>query len=435
VFSPTATQSLGYVASMLEAGIPVVYLYIADAHDNRGGPGTFGPGEAGYVAQLKAYDKAWGQFFARLAADRIDQSNTLFIVTADEGDHFVGGAPSPANCDGVHVPCTYFYADGVTRSVGELTTNLDSVLSTQRGNNTQFLVHADDAPTIYVQGNPLPTAPVTRTLEQDLGQLIWVNPLPGKIGEVDQLAPFLADQAEMRFLHMVTSSPARTPTVTMFGNPDYFFQTTSSRLPINPTNCTTSPATCVFQNNLFAWNHGDVQSDIVTTFLGIVGPGVRNTGIESAIWSDHTDVRPTMLALLGLKDDYVHDGRALVEVFQPQALNSTLRHNFGAYVQLATAYKQLNAPLGALARGTLGVATRAATSSTPGDSAYNAWLALIGGVTTQRDTLAAQMKAALDGATFGGGFDAAAAAPVAEGAGRFTESARLMMLSRQGNQH
>ena len=33
-FDPTASQSLGYVAAMLEAGVPVVYFYIADAHDN-----------------------------------------------------------------------------------------------------------------------------------------------------------------------------------------------------------------------------------------------------------------------------------------------------------------------------------------------------------------------------------------------------------------
>ena len=46
------TQSLGYAATMLEAGVQVVYVYIADAHDNRSASGTFGPGEAGYVAQL-----------------------------------------------------------------------------------------------------------------------------------------------------------------------------------------------------------------------------------------------------------------------------------------------------------------------------------------------------------------------------------------------
>jgi hypothetical protein len=63
-FSPTASQTLGYLATMLEAGVPVVYGYIADAHDNRG-PAlsdvpfaspekTFGPGEAGYGKQLQA---------------------------------------------------------------------------------------------------------------------------------------------------------------------------------------------------------------------------------------------------------------------------------------------------------------------------------------------------------------------------------------------
>src|SRR6266700_7903032 len=91
IFSPTATQSLGYAATMLEAGVQVVYLYVSDAHDNRSGPGTFGPGEAGYVAQLKQYDTAFGKFFARLAADGITRDNTLFVVTPDENDHFVGG--------------------------------------------------------------------------------------------------------------------------------------------------------------------------------------------------------------------------------------------------------------------------------------------------------------------------------------------------------
>jgi hypothetical protein len=271
IFSPTATQTLGYVATMLEAGVPVVYAYIADAHDNRSGFGTFGPGEAGYVAQLAAYDKAWGQFFARLAADGIDQSNTLFIFTADENDHFVGGTPTPADCDGVHTPCTYVFPNSTLRSVGELTANLDSILFTQRGNQTQFLVHSDDAPTIYIDGNPKPTDAVTRALEHDLAALTWINPLPGKNNQVDQLAQFLADQAEMKVLHMVTSSPARTPSLAMFGNPDYFFQTTRGSLPLAPQNCGANPTLCVVQNSAFAWNHGDVQRDITRTWFGMVG--------------------------------------------------------------------------------------------------------------------------------------------------------------------
>ena len=150
IFNPTATQTLGYVAAMLEKGVQVVYGYIADAHDNRSGPEHFGPGEAGYVAQLQAYDKAWGRFFARLAADGIDKSNTLFIFAGDN-DHFVGGAPTPANCDGVTTPCVYVYPTTNARSVGELNANCpNSLLLTQRGNSTPFLVHADDAPNIYI---------------------------------------------------------------------------------------------------------------------------------------------------------------------------------------------------------------------------------------------------------------------------------------------
>src|SRR5262249_26454981 len=53
-FNPSASQSLGYLATMLEAGIPVVYGYIADAHDNHvTGSGTFGPGELGFEEQLQ----------------------------------------------------------------------------------------------------------------------------------------------------------------------------------------------------------------------------------------------------------------------------------------------------------------------------------------------------------------------------------------------
>ena len=404
IFSPTATQTLGYLASMLEAGIPVVYAYIADAHDNRSGPGTFGPGEAGYVAQLQAYDKAWGQFFARLEAHGINKTNTLFIFTADENDHFVGGSPTPANCDGVTTPCTYVYpgTNPPVRSVGELTANLDSILLTQRGNQTAFLVHADDAPNIYIDGNPRPTDAVTRQLELDLAQLTWVNPLPGKTGQVDKLAQFLADQAEMKLLHMVTSSPARTPTLTMFGDPDYFFQTTRGALPLAPQNCGTNSALCVSQNGAFAWNHGDVQQDITRTWLGMVGPGVRIQGRDDSVFSDHTDLRPTVLLLLGLKDDYMHDGRALIEKLErravPAAVSRGDKDEDADFVELASIYKQVTAPLGKLARTSLRLATRSITGT---DTTYAWFLNEIGLITTERDQLAGEIKRALNAAEFG----------------------------------
>ena len=47
----------------------------------------------------------------------------------------------------------------------------------------------------------------------------------------------IADQAEMKLLHMVTSSPARTPTLTMFGNDNYFFQNGSGGACASQADC------------------------------------------------------------------------------------------------------------------------------------------------------------------------------------------------------
>jgi hypothetical protein len=347
-FSPLATQSLGYAATMLEAGVQVVYLYIADAHDNRFGFGTFGPGEAGYVAQLKQYDTAFGKFFARLAADGITKDNTLFVVTPDENDHFVGGAPSPANCDGVNVACNY-----AAGQKGEIDALIDRLLVTQRANGTAFSVHSDDAPTVYINGNPAPTDTVTRTMEHDLDALVATNPITGN---TDKLSRLLADQAEMQLLHMATASPARTPSLTMFGNDNYFFETGGGGA------CATQ-ADCVFVGSGFAWNHGDFQKQITRTWVAMVGPGVQQLGRNDAVFTDHADVRPTIMALLGLKDDYVHEGRVVAEWMHSGALPDGIRDGRDNFTDLAAIYKQLNAPLGQLGRASLVWSNRSVTGT------------------------------------------------------------------------
>ncbi len=383
IFSPLATQSLGYAATMLEAGVQVVYLYIADAHDNRSGSGTFGPGEAGYVAQLKQYDTAFGKFFARLAADGITKDNTLFVVVPDENDHFAGGTPSPAHCDGVNVPCTY-----AAGQKGEINAVINRLLITQRANGTAFSVHSDDAPTVYINGNPAPTDTVTRTMEHDLDALVATNP---RTGNTDKLSKLLADQAEMKLLHMVTASPARTPTLTMFGDDNYFFFTGSGGACANQSDC-------VFVGPNFAWNHGDFQRDITRSWLAMAGPGVQRLGRDDAVFSDHTDVRPTMLALLGLKDDYVHDGRVLSEWMEQRALPPAIRQQRENFVELAQTYKQLNAPLGELGRASLVYANRSVTDV---DKAYARYLTKISDITNQRNSLASDIKIVLDAAAFG----------------------------------
>src|SRR5438046_9745868 len=78
-----ATVSLSWVAQMQEAGIPVTYAYISDAHDGHGTSGNihfaYAPGEAGYVQQLYDYDTAFPQCFHPLAADGVSNSNPLCL--------------------------------------------------------------------------------------------------------------------------------------------------------------------------------------------------------------------------------------------------------------------------------------------------------------------------------------------------------------------
>lgn len=395
----SAAVSLAYVAAMQERGVPVTYAYISDAHDDHGTAGNahraFGPGEAGYVQQLKAYDDAFAAFFERLAKDGITKQNTLFVFTVDEGDHFVGARKD--DCDGVTTPCVYGPGE-----IGEINANIDTLVAEQfpalaaqflgSGAANAFAVHGDDAPTFYLakKGNgPLSQDdPLTRQFERSIANLTAVNPYTG---QTDDLMVRMADQAGMKALHMFTTGdPARNPSFVLFADANYYL--------------TDYPAstckTCI--NPAYAWNHGDIQPEIAQTWLGFVGPGVSRQGVDGRLWSDHADVRPTMLSLLGLRDGYLHDGRVLLEILQPWALPRGLRADRGGLIRLARVYKQLNAPFGQLAQDSLAVSTRALASDSPGDAVYQHMEGQIDGWTGRRDALAAQMKALLDGAAFDG---------------------------------
>ena len=396
-----ATVSLAWVAQMQEAGIPVTFAYISDAHDGHGTSGNihfaFGPGEAGYTQQLQDYDRAFQKFFDRLAADGINKSNTLFVFTVDEGDHFVGDQPTPAGCDGVTTPCTY-------NRVGEINADLRRMVSTQFGDSTLFSVHSDDAPTVYVNGTgaqPIrdQSDPIVRGLEREMSQLNWLNPYTGVVENNIMVA--LADHTGMKTLHMVTADPFRTATFTPFADPDWFFFATGGA---TPATCAT-PAACAFiparTSQSFAWNHGDVQDEIASTWVGYVGQGVDQVGIDGNTWSDHTDVRPTLLNLVGLKDDYVHDGRVISEILQGYALPSAVKKST-SFVALAQMYKQLNASFGEFAMATLKASTMALASNDAGDATYTSIEGQIDSLTTQRNALAAQMIGLLNGAEFNG---------------------------------
>jgi hypothetical protein len=368
----SAAVSLGYVAAMQEHGVPVTYAYIADVHDAHTGKQTaYGPGEAGYHKQLQADDDAFATFFTRLQRDGINTQNTLFVITADEGDHFVGGNPTLNNCDGLAIPCTY-------QHLGEINANLTGLLATEKQNTIPFAMHDDSAPTIYLNGNPKRTNPSARQFARALATLTVPDPLTGK---TSRLTHYLADPVAMKALHMVTADHSRTPTFTLFAHPDYF-------LYAGAADCTQP---CIKENARYAWNHGDIDPAINTTWLGMAGPGVRHLHIDSNIWSDHADIRPTMMTLLSLQDDYTCDGRPLFEILQPQLLPTRIRSHLASYVQLAQVYKQINAPVGTFGLTTLHISTIALASASPNDQTYTRLEKQLQTLTSIRDTLSTEI--------------------------------------------
>jgi hypothetical protein len=168
----------------------------------------------------------------------------------------------------------------------------------------------------------------------------------------------------------------------LFGDPTYFITDYPSSTCL----------TCI--DSEYAWNHGDVQMEIGSTWWGMAGPGVRHLG-QTAVWTDHTDLRPTILQLVGLTDTYESDGRVILEALDAYA--PTLAAGRATLEQLGAAYKQINAPFGSFCQNTLLASTRAITGD---DGTYSTIESQIATLTTQRDALAAQIRSALDGAEF-----------------------------------
>jgi hypothetical protein len=398
-----AKNTLGEVEAMQLHGVPVTFAYISDAHDNHVLTRASGPGEADYQQQLKDYDAAFATWFQDLAAHGIDKSNTLFVVTVDEGDHFAGGtgSPDPANPGALaysHTFCPQPSLTSVTpcptNQIGEVNARIGSLLP---ANEPLFDIHFDDAPTFYVNGQPNRNDTALRKLERDVGAAEAPNPYQNAVVPVTQR---LADTVEEKTLHMINADPKRTPSFTMFGDADFFFQTTGLANSCNGANVCVNPG--------FAWNHGDFQDEIANTWAGYVGPGVASNGVDSRTWTDHVDIRPTIMSLVGLKDDYLSDGRAVTELLGKARDHEDLHrvsndkgnggddeHGVDA---LGAAYKQVNAPFGQFALDTLVASTNALKqpAGSAGDLAYEAIETKIANLTVERDALAGAIRAALN---------------------------------------
>ena len=432
-FSPTASQTLAMLADMQEAGVPVTFGYIADVHERKdwsfqcttadatGFGNALGPGDSCYEENLQRYDQAFAKFLDRLAKDGIGPNNTLFVIGAEENDHFAGAnvgradAPAdPANCDGVSIPCRYAH-----NQVGEVQANIVGLLAAERQNTTPLDVEPQGA-SIYVH-NPNATAaspaandPAVRQLERDTAALTANNPHSGVQGET--IMNYQAGATEQRILHLETADPQRTPTYTLFPKPDYFFDAAAP-------SCSTSTnpaADCVTVNSRFAWDHGYYSPDIDITWSSFVGPGVKSRGIDGpspadspavaapdggglvpdfsthGTWADETDIRPTMLFVAGLTDDYVMDGRVITQLFNG---NGGLKQTEA----LGACYKQLNASVGQFGTSTLVASTAAlASGSKSDDTKYADIDGKLSTLGSQRDALATNIKTALDQVEFHG---------------------------------
>ena len=408
-----AKNTLGYVAQMQEAGVPVTYAYISDAHDNHTSsfpapfnpnfPRASGPGETDYKAQLKAYDNAFATFFDRLAADGITKKNTLFVVTADEGDHYAGGVGIPQPDGSLaysHTNCSWTTTPACpSNQIGEVNLNIKPKLP---AGTPSFVVHNDSAPTFYVNGQPDRTDSTLRQMERDVFALNAIDPYLST-----SPAPVfvqMADPVGEKALHMLNTDPARTPSFTAFAIPDYFITATTKQPPSAgcatdrdcAPKCDSNP--CIDYH--FAWNHGDIQPEIATNWLGLVGPGVKSLGIDPQTWTDHTNVRSTTLALAGLRDDYVNDGRVLIEAIETKALPQSLIAHRATLLRLGNAYEQVNAAFGHFGLDLLTASTKALKSTN--ETRYESIETSIADLATQRDTLAGQIKAALNAAAFDG---------------------------------
>jgi len=438
-FGPiTAAQSLAYTADMQESGVPITYAYISDVHavasvdtgpcspasTYKGNPDVGyadGPGDNCYYQTTASYNQAFSTFLKRLADDGITPKNTLFVFGADEGDHFaganVGRAETPA-CTGTPLTtgyvCTY-----ATGQVGEVEASVHGLLQYEDDDTTPF-ANEPQGNAVYVEGNQ-PT-PVVRQLERDFGAITVDGPFDGK---VEPAIKWMADANVENLMHFGNADPARVPTFTAFPIPDVYFTNGTSDSPAckSGTTAATAPTNCVKIDSEYAWNHGYYAPEINNTWAGLVGPGVRRIGIDGSspgqgpssaggansgtttdpqvvnhgTWLDQADIRPTVMALTGLKDDYVEDGRVLTEdlTISPGATRQP------GFEQLARCYKQLNSSVGEFGTDVLVADTAAMKSgSSTNDSTYqrvNAEIKLLG---TARDALATRIKNDLYNAEF-----------------------------------
>ena len=195
------------------------------------------------------------------------RQNTLFVITADENDHFVGGPPSPANCDGVTIALHLCQerrdryrsepadGDGVRRR-----TPFASALRRR----ADFLHQWQSRPD---------SSPLTRRFEHEAGRSTAFNP--------DHRAK--RDHIDTGYRRSAGASlPAhghRRPEP----NPQLHHVRQPRLLPVGDRQYAALRAdlpSCSHEETGFAWNHGDFQTRDHQDLARDGGPGVRESGCD-----------------------------------------------------------------------------------------------------------------------------------------------------------
>jgi hypothetical protein len=254
-----------------------------------------------------------------------------------------------------------------------------------------------------VHGQPAANDPTVRQLERDTAAMTSNVTYSGVPNE--QIAKYQADAVEERILHMQTNDPLRLPTYSIFPMPDYFFGTSGPNVSIN---------------NDFAYDHGYYSPNVDITWVGFAGAGVARNGVDGpgptggneshdpnstntvpeaskvGTWVEEASIRPTMLDLLGLQDDYQNDGHVITQALAsvPPALQAT--------EDLAAGYDQINSSVGQFATDTLISDTKAlASGSSSNDKAFAKEETTLRNLADDRDRTAQQIKDTLSAAAAG----------------------------------
>ena len=128
-------------------------------------------------------------------------------------------------------------------------------------------------------------------------------------------------------------------------------------------------------------------------YLGGDGwPGVKHLGVDSRYLDRSDRLRPTLMTLVCLEDNYLHQGRALIKDLTRRRCRRALPRTGTELLYLMRIFKRVNAPVNDFGRGAILLSTQAIKSS---DSAYAAIERKLTDLVNKRDALALRVQAEL----------------------------------------